>query len=586
MARQFSDKEAVTRNEPEDPSNRESGRAFTPLDVLVVGAGPTGLVMASELLRRGISCRLIDQKDGPSTTSRALGMQSRTLELFEQMGIITPILEHALKLWETYVYGPDGKLQMRMNWQALPQVPYPYQLVVAQAHSESVLREYLKEQGGQVEWQRELVELSQDEQEVTARVKSENGTTFEVIHARYVIGCDGAHSFVRKSQGISFEGSVMEADFWLADAQLKWERPQRHAYVWSHQEGLFSVMPLPFDQQWRLFAHIPRRSEAPEEVTLERFREVFTRRTGELGTVICKATWLSNFHIHQRMVTRYRQGRVFLAGDAAHIHSPTGGQGLNTGIQDAYNLAWKLALVLGKQGKESLLETYESERLPVAQSVLKATGAGTALQYAQHPVVKKVVSPLLSRLIQLPAIQRKIALASSELLINYRPSPLSHGREQRPPSGGKRWQKPVSLRKVQAGDRAPQATFLDASSQTPRTVFQLFQQGVIHLLLFTGLHVRISETVRTTALARLVCAQWHDLIVPHLVFAGKEQPSWLQWSGSLLLDVDHEVHSAYGMQAPALCLLRPDGYIGMISKRFDEYTLFEYLRTFFVTQRL
>lgn len=568
------------------PSHIEPGHPLSPaLNVLVVGAGPTGLMLARELLRRGVSCRLIDRLPGPPTTSRALGIQPRTLELFEQMNIVAPILDQGVPLWDTLVYDSRGTLVMRLNWRALPQVPYPYQLVVPQAHTERVLHNSLLQQGGQVEWQRELVKLSQDEQGVTAQVKISVGESpsFETIHVRYVIGCDGAHSLVRKSLAIPFDGYSLPGHFWLADVELGWERSQEHVYAWVHQDGTISMMPLPGSRQWRLLVHMAHPDKDFEEVTLERMRKVFATRTGEPGEVIQKATWLSDFHIHQRIVTTYRQGNVFLAGDAAHIHSPAGGQGLNTGIADAYNLAWKLALVLRKQAREQLLETYEVERLPVAREVLRRSGEQSELIFSQQSLKSKLVVPLLGQLMQLPVVQQRIALAGSQLLVNYRTSPLSVTRHQyrrRSLTAGVR--RPTSLPPVQAGDRAPQATFLDLISGRPGTVFQLFQDGKSHLLLFSGKKGNAVEAFEVAAaLAEEIAIQWGAVITPHLISV--EKPTSSNLGGSLLLDPEHELHLAYNVSGPTLVLLRPDGYIGFISHSIDRNDLMQYLQTFFVS---
>ncbi|QBD80854.1 hypothetical protein EPA93_34755 [Ktedonosporobacter rubrisoli] len=428
--------------------------------------------------------------------------------------------------------------------------------------------------------------MSQDEQGATASVKIEaeetSSASFEAIRARYVIGCDGAHSIVRKSQAIPFAGHSLPGRFWLLDAELDWGRSQEHVYTWAHRDGIIVMIPLPGSRQWRIYVQMVQYDKDSEEVTLERIRNVFAERTGEPGAVIGQASWLSDFQIHQRMVTTYRQGNVFLAGDAAHIHSPAGGQGLNTGIADAYNLAWKLALVLRKQAREQLLETYEIERLPVAQDVLHRSEEQSELIFSQRSLTSKLIMPVLGRLMQLPAVQQHLALAGSQLLVNYRTSPLSIISNQPHRRflvrGGR---KVAGLQEVRAGDRAPQATFHDASAGRPGTVFQLFEDGKSHLLLFSGKkRNRVEVFEAATSLARRLAAQWGALITPHVVCTDMPAPS--SQDSSLILDPDHSLHMPYHVNGPALVLLRPDSYIGFRSNSLDHNALCEYLRTFFV----
>jgi len=350
----------------------------TKTNVLIVGAGPTGLTMACELLRRGIRCRLIDKEDAPSQTSKALAVHSRTLEVFEDMGIIEQLLARGLRATDVNVYDGSERL-LHLSLQHL-KVPYPYVLSVPQSETERQLTTLLHSLGGEVERSQELTDVQQEGDRVIAVANhiSQDTEIAEEITADWLIGCDGARSQVRKALGIEFEGSTYEEDFLLADVDLDWNRTQDKLHIWLHQDGPFAAIPLPKSQHWRLIAGIAA-EEDEVETAVDLFQQLMIERTGDTTTTISNPIWLSNFKIHRRIVNQYREGRVFLAGDAAHIHSPVGGQGMNVGIQDAYNLAWKLTLVVKNQAPTALLNTYEAERRPIAKSVLAATHALTKL---------------------------------------------------------------------------------------------------------------------------------------------------------------------------------------------------------------
>jgi 2-polyprenyl-6-methoxyphenol hydroxylase-like FAD-dependent oxidoreductase len=325
-------------------------------DILIVGAGPTGLTLAIELARRSIPFRLVDAAKTPFAGSRAKGIQPRTLEVFHDLGIVEKILNAGMPYPEVRVhlgplllhFGPLGG-----RHQATETIPYPNLWLVPQNRTEAILRERLAELGGQVEFDTAFESVEQEDQWVMVGL-----STGESLRAKYLVGCDGGHSAVRKAVGLALKGEALSDKLpFVADVEI----PDLDHAVWHiwplGKAGPIALCPLPEGSLFQAtFLRAPLGNLAEAVHKLCKCKVLRTR-------------WSSSYRPATRMVDRYRTGRVFLAGDAAHLHPPTGGQGLNTGIQDAYNLGWKLASVL-RAGPESLLDTYEEERLPVAAAVL------------------------------------------------------------------------------------------------------------------------------------------------------------------------------------------------------------------------
>ena len=564
-------------------------------DVLIVGAGPTGLTLACELLRRGIQCCLIDRLNEPVQTSRAFDLQSRTLEVFEAMGMVEKALAVGTRAKEARVYERE-KLLITMYPKSVGDVPYPYVLTVPQSRTEHLLLERLHELGGTAQRSRELMALRQEGDVVVALIGDARAesTHAQEMRARWVVGCDGSHSTVRKLLDIPFEGSTRDEEFLLADVDLDWEKGRNINYIWLHRDGLFVAMPLPQGQQWRLFADIAQIGGAVPRASVELFQALMAERTGESKTTISNPTWLSNFSINQRMVRSYRQGHVFLAGDAAHIHSPIGGQGMNTGIQDAYNLAWKLTLVIGGRAAERLLDIYEEERKPVARRVLGETTRGTNLIVSRNPVLHFLRDHVLLRLLSLNSVQGALSQVVSGIGINYRSSSLSHsyqgtladkallpGRKSDKASLKDR----VSFSKApRSGDRAPQGKCLRSPSRATTSLFEEFRGTTSTLLLFGGLAQTAEGYTNLSRIARRVEAHLGNDVKTHIVASGNDQPDQLDWSGSILLDPDHQLHRHYGAGAASLYFIRPDGYIGFRSQPAREEPLLAYLGKLFLLQ--
>ncbi|MFE6719179.1 FAD-dependent monooxygenase [Streptomyces albidoflavus] len=340
------------------------------VDVLVAGAGPVGLTAAVQLARSGVSVRLVDAAAAPATTSRALGSHARSLEIYDQLGIAGEIAPHGTRI-NTFVMHRGGHPnRLDFDFGGLP-TRFPYMFNVDQVIIERVLRGHAAAAGVPVEWNTRLESFQQDEEGVTAVLRGGDGAE-ETVRARYLWGCDGGHSTVRKTLGLPLTGEP--AHTWLiADALVHTDVDIDGVHWLFAQGGTLMLFPFPEPGKWRLLDTTGEgQPDDPEQIA----RQFSTKLSRALGrdTVVERPSWASKFTIQQRAVPAMHLGRCFVSGDAAHVHSPASGQGLNTGIQDAYNLAWKLAMVVHGHADTTLLDTYDAERVPIGQALLASTG--------------------------------------------------------------------------------------------------------------------------------------------------------------------------------------------------------------------
>ncbi|MGW1163993.1 FAD-dependent oxidoreductase [Streptomyces sp. NPDC002550] len=398
----------------------------TVCDVLVVGAGPAGLTAAHELVRNGLSVLLVDAADGPATTSRALGMHARTLETFDQMGVVRDILAQGRRVDHLTLYQNGGRLvRFDADYGRLP-TRYPYTVMIDQARAERILRDAVTRQGLGIEWGTKLVGFTDDGEGVTAELARTDGGT-ESVRATWLVGADGGHSTVRKRLGLEMRGKQTET--WLiADAEVHCDLPPDSIYWMRTREGTVMLVPFPDEGRWRLVdtRDVGHVDTGDREALAARLARKIQAGIGAPVTVEAPS-WVSVFTIQQRMVPAMRSGRCFVVGDAAHVHSPASGQGLNTGVQDACNLAWKLADVRHGRADARLLDSFGAERLPVAATLLDSTRFVTALTQLRNPVaaawlgtmftVVRNVGPLKSR------IERKIMAGMSALGLSYPAGP-------------------------------------------------------------------------------------------------------------------------------------------------------------------
>ncbi|QWF84626.1 FAD-dependent monooxygenase [Amycolatopsis sp. CA-230715] len=335
-------------------------------EVLVIGAGPTGLTLACELARRGIGCRIVDKASAFSTASRAKGLQQRSLELFDKLGIAEALLADGRTSMPARVYQGETVLTeivTTSGWDPGPAIPYPDLLWIPQWRVEQELRALLANHGVQVELGTEVVDIHQDRTGVTATTRD------GAIRAAYLVGCDGGHSTTRRLLGIPFDGETFEEEQGIVgDVRLDGTDlfDHAHSHLWSTEHGFLGLTPLPGTDQYQFQASLPKWRAEPSLAT---FQRIAAEVAGTARLHIREVTWASTARLNVRMAERYREGRALLAGDAVHCHSPAGGQGMNTGIADAVNLGWKLADAV-RGADPAVLDTYQEERLPVARAVL------------------------------------------------------------------------------------------------------------------------------------------------------------------------------------------------------------------------
>ncbi|MEU4395359.1 FAD-dependent oxidoreductase [Kribbella sp. NPDC023855] len=365
------------------------------LDVLIVGAGPTGLTLAIDLSRRGLAVRIIDKSAGPQEGSRGFGVKPRTLEIFDDLGVAGDFLaaDHYTGRTKVHMGGAllaDFRIKSRAP---TPERPYPNYVSLPEWKTEEILRGRLAQSGVTVEFGVALTSFVDEGDSVTVQLSDGSQAT-----ASYLVGCDGGRSTVRKQLGLAFEGSTTDARALLADVDVSGLEDEDAVHIWAGDGAMIVLRPYAPGQPWQVIASIG----ADEEPSLELLQRFARERTGLSTLELSNLRWLSVWRYSLRIVDRYRVGRVFIAGDAAHIHSPFGAFGMNTGIQDAYNLGWKLAYVLQGKASEELLDTYETERLPVGRAILDESdrrfAAATAPPRVLRPLLRFLIKPFLVRL--------------------------------------------------------------------------------------------------------------------------------------------------------------------------------------------
>jgi 2-polyprenyl-6-methoxyphenol hydroxylase-like FAD-dependent oxidoreductase len=540
--------------------------------VLVVGAGPVGLTLGCELRRRGvIETRVVDACAAATDKSKALGVQARTLEVLDNMELADRFVNAGRKIHGLNVYsGPDRIVHVSLDD---IDSPYSYTLALPQADTERLLGERLVELGGRVERETTLKALAQDADGVTATLERP-GQPPEEVRVEWLVGCDGSHSGVRKALGLPFDGIPYEEAFILTDARVAWELPDDEAHIFIGADGMVAAFPMP-KGRWRFVAEAD-----VAEPTLDDFARLLRER-GSPKVQLSDAGWLAPFRIHRRIVPRYREGRVFLAGDAAHIHSPAGGQGMNTGMQDAHNLAWKLALVVSGHGRDALLESYDAERRPVAASTLRGTDLATKVVTLRHPVAREVRDRLAGLLTSIEVVQKKILAHTSEIAVGYRGSPIvdeRRGSVARATVGVRVGEGPTLADWVgfagapHPGDRAP-----DVAVDDDTTVLGLLRHTRSTLFLFDGAAPTPEGYANLSGIARRVAERWGAQVESWIVVPRRSRPPELAAGDRVLLDPKGSLHRRYGAGSECLYLVRPDGYVGFRSQPASWGALAEHL---------
>lgn len=511
-------------------------------DVIIVGAGPTGLALACQLIRYGVDFVIFDRKKGITELSKAIAVQSRTLEIYEQIGLAERAVEAGAIAGGANIVS-DGEIRASLDLSSIGEnlSPFPFALLLEQSKNERLLYGYLQQHGETVEWETTLENLIQSESNVTATIKNASSETAE-IRAKFLVGCDGAKSLVRHKLDFEFEGNTIDALFYVADVEMEFPNGKHdEIYVSFGTESFVALFPLKDENFWRIVGNVPETEEekrAENDVNYEE-TETRIRETLKMPLDIRSVKWFSTYRVHSRRVDKFRDRRVFLAGDAAHIHTPTGGQGMNTGIGDAYDLAWKLACVLRGKADESLLDTYNTERLENAKHLLETTDR--AFNFGTHDdfltaFIRTHVFPFVAEYaLRLDFVKQTLFPLVSQIGINYRQSALSRH------AGDENF-------KIKAGDRMPYFT-IDGKS-----IFDFLRLPKFHFLVFSNEEINFD-----------------DFLTEY-----KKDERRIDYQSFSLAP---RVGEIFGTNESFCILLRPDNHIAFVSERisFEELKSYEFI---------
>jgi 2-polyprenyl-6-methoxyphenol hydroxylase-like FAD-dependent oxidoreductase len=441
--------------------------------ILIVGAGPVGLTLACELTRYRVPVRIVDKAAQRTDKSKAIVLWSRTLELLDRgdQGA-APFVEAGFKARGVNIIAPGGHVVGHVKMDAVPS-PYNYALMLPQSDTERLLEERLRRLGVSVERSTEVTALNIGADGAEATLRRADGGQ-EIVHADWLAGCDGAHSIVRHTLAAPFSGETLGGDWILADVHMKgYPFPDTEIAVYWAREGVLPIFPIT-PGRYRVLANVPPSGEDhPRDATLEEVQAILEQR-GPRGATLFDPIWLSSFRINSRKVASYRSGRVFLTGDAAHVHSPAGGEGMNTGMQDAFNLAWKLALAVHGTCGEALLDTYSPERSYVGDEVLKDTARLTAVGTLSNPVAEDLRNIVGRIALGFAPVQHAFVDHMSQVSVGYPESPMN-GPAHRSlhPAPGQRMAPIAGAPAFGAGD-APRFTLLASSSPSVTNVLATY----------------------------------------------------------------------------------------------------------------
>jgi len=547
----------------------------TEIPVLIVGAGPVGLMMAAELVRHGVKCRIVDKSPAPTTQSRALALHARTLEIFDLIGIADEVIGAGHIVHGMSAFS-GGRRIVHLSFDEIDS-RHCYALMLPQSETERIIIQHLKTQGLEVERNLELTGLAQDDDGVSAILRPTAGGDPVRCHSNWLIGCDGAHSGVRNQLGLGFEGKQYEEAFWLADVLLDSSEHDDEISVHVAANSIVALFPMG-NSRWRIIAGGDFAADAVDP-TLAQIQAQLDN-SGIRGSRAHDPYWLAHFRISRRRVEKYDFGRVFLAGDSAHIHSPAGGQGMNTGLQDAFNLAWKLALVNAGAARPDLLASYNAERYPVSAEVLRETDLMTRAVTLRQPVAQAIRDRLIPILSATEVVQQRVGRTIAELAVNYRHSPivgehrsgLAENLRAAGGAGAVAWydfgQGPA------AGDRAPDAEPIATATGGAHRLYEALRGTRFNLLLFSGIESAgdYSDLARFSAAVR---ERFGDRVKSHLILSRGENA---ELPGlNTVRDTAHEMHRVYGAGARCLYLIRPDGYVGFRAQPPDAPSLIKNL---------
>ncbi|TAL61716.1 MAG: FAD-binding protein [Legionella sp.] len=516
------------------------------IDVLIVGAGPVGLFCANELIRHGLTCRIIDKKSNLSERSKALGLHIRTLDIFRDCSFINEVQRQGHQV-EGVLFKSKGKTIVNATFADID-ASYHYLIDLPQNQTEAIFNQALEDKGVYVEWDTELTHLSQSPTEIMATIRKPNNK-IELFNANWLIACDGAHSTVRHEVNAEFKGSAYQQAWWLADLIVDWEVPENRMAIYISPNGPLACFPMG-NKRYRLVMSAPQGSSG--DPSLSEIEQIFQERSTDKA-ILSNPIWLSQFSIHHRQIEHYRYDRVFFAGDAAHIHSPMGGQGLNTGIQDIYNLAWKLALVEKRKAKPELLDSYNAERFPVGQEVLKKTDLMTRMILLKNPLLVDARNAFIKFITSFKTVKNTLAKDIAELSISYAKSPIV--------------QQSGCVKHLKAGEYFPEFHLTDSQTGNTLKSSTIVQGTMHHAFIFCGNNSKkIPELIN---FADKLASKYCKTVKVHLVLNKPQEAN----SGRLQTWIDDEqIHQRFNIKKPTLVLVRPDKYMGLLKKPLNKKT--------------
>lgn len=512
----------------------------TKTDVIIVGAGPTGLSLAVQLMHYGIDFIIFDKKESVTELSKAVIVHARTLEIYDQVNLAQKAVSGG-EIVQKGALMHDGKISARLDFSDFGGrlSPFPFFLIFEQSKNEHLLYEHLQQNGKEVHWQTEMESLTQDADGVRVVLSAGNGK--QTVEARYLVGCDGASSPTRHFLGLAFEGSTQPRLFYVADVEMEFQVDEATFYGALGHDSFVLMFPMQGEKHWRLVGNLPEyNDEVNQDVTYDEV-ENKVKALVQRPLDITNVRWFSTYKVHTRHADAFSIGRCFLAGDAAHIHTPAGGQGMNTGIQDAYNLAWKLAFVLKGYAAVSLLQSYNEERLANAKRLLHTTDqffeVAAGDQWYLRFFRDNILPGLASVVTKFGAAKEFLFPMVSQIGINYRESSLSQHRSDKD-------------FKVKAGDRMPYF-LVDGAS-----IYDKLYAPKFHLLVFSD-----GE---------------HDYLRLKLELE-KEYGELIDFN---VISLYPRVVEIFGTNQPFQVLLRPDNYIGFISTEVSSNELNVYFSRF------
>ncbi|MCP3751635.1 FAD-dependent monooxygenase [Pseudomonas sp. SBB6] len=507
--------------------------------VLIVGAGPVGLLLGIQLQRFGLPHRLIDKRLQRQPFSKAFAIHSRTMEIFEDLGLLDALLERAVRVEQMHIYSKRKRL-ISYDLSRL-EVPFAFTASIAQNTIEEILEARYRQAGGHVERGVELLSLTQDEQAVYLTLQGSNASRQQVQCDR-LVGCDGGQSDVRQLTGITFDGGSYPQPYIIADGTLAWNGDNASGHVFTSGDGYLMLFPLPGGRH-RVVINCQDPTLTSADLTTENVNASLHQR-GFTDISLSDPVWLSVTTFQHRLANRYGVGRVFLAGDACHVHSPIGGQGLNTGFQDAYNLSWKLAHTLNYGARQALLDSYQAERRPVAQTVLKNTSQQMRMLNVKRPLLRFLRDAVVARLARTARFQARIVNQATGFQVDYHDSALSVHASASDTS------------RLSAGQRMPDAVLRDKAGNT-RRIFDLLQGTHYSLFVFTGPAADSKGRIEHIKRALDVSSCPDSFLRTYLMGA----PSLMTAAASY--ELDDTLLETLNVEHGRLLLVRPDGYLAL-----------------------